>query len=316
LSDYPLRIQKLQPQDPYLQPLLEEAALLLPGNEFDRVKGKMALEDIIHSSQGLVLRRQQEILAMLLYTIKESTCRVSFAYAQKEGDARLLLFHLLKGLVALAELDGELSNIRCDVVAWFPDSLEQALQLNNFTRIERKTMRRVAAYPTNAPPFPPAFRQIPWDTWLTTPASQILHLAFGAGFEGSWDRSLTEMSGCKQFLSDCYTGRYGTFDPAISFALQYENMWAGIALASWSNGGEGFIPAFGLLPQYTGKGIGSIMLHHLLLHFGRSHFPPPAIELAVSKDNKPAVALYEKFGFSERSRFYVYYRDIKQLSAS
>ena len=111
-------------------------------------------------------------------------------------------------------------------------------------------------------------------------------------------------------MADCYSGRFGNFDSRISFALQHENHWAGIALGTWSSGGEGFIPAFCLLPEYSGKGLGSYMLEVLLANYGKSAFPPPAIELAVSTANLAAVNLYLKYDFRMQKTFSVYHKDV------
>ena len=309
VSNLSYRLQKLRPEHADLLPLLDEVALLLPGNEFDRIRSRLQLEDALHSSPGLMLTQEERVIAVMLYTIKGSSCRISFAYALKEEEPVEMLCHLFHGLISLAKADKQIASLRLDVVPWFPLAVEQALQLCGFTRVERLVMRRSNSYPRMVANFPPGYRLVPWEGGLNA-AAEILHRSFGTTFEGSWDRNLTELDGCRLFMADCYSGRYGNFDDRISFALQYENYWAGMALATWSSDGEGFIPAFGLLPNFTGKGLGSTMLAHLLQRYGQAAFPPPAIELAVSAANTAAVGLYGKYGFKERSYFSVYYLDM------
>ena len=304
------RIQQLQVDRYGLQPLLQEIKDLMPGNAFERQQGVQQLEEVMRRSQGLVLKRGEQIVALAVYLIRGNSCRLSFAYALKGESSQLMLQYLFQGLLSLAESDPNIDSIRFDIVPWFPLNIELALKELGFTCVERMLMRRCEAYPIHAPSLPREIKLVPWDTWLTTPVAQILLLAFGGGFEGSWDRSLKDLSGCKQFLADCYSGRFGTFDARISFALQQENLLIGMSLASWSTEGEGFIPAFGLLPQFTGQGLGSIMLAHLLKRYGESAFPPQGIELAVSEENHAALHLYQKYGFMEKSRFRVYYLDI------
>ena len=305
-----LSVQHLDPDHLNLQPLLDEVALLFRGNDFERQNQMLQLRDLMRRNQGLVLKQGDRVLALLLYYLKAKTCRLSFAYALADYHPEVVLRHLFQTLISLVIEDREINSIRCDVVPWFPQSVASALSGLGFTRVERMVMRRDLPCPERAPAFTPGIKLVPWDTWLTAPAAQILHLAFGMGFEGSWDRSLAEIAGCRQFISDCYSGRFGTFDAAISFALMQENQWVGMALATWAGEGDGFIPAFGLLPQFCGKGIGQTMLAQLLKRFGQATYPPGGVELAVSVDNTAAVRLYQKFDFRRRSSFEVYFLNI------
>lgn len=293
-----------------MRPLLNEVFEILPGNPSERHASLQRLEENMRLNQGLVLRQEDKVLAMLLYYLKGSSCRISFAYALERLNPIFLLHHLLLGLISLAEADANINTIRCDVVPWFPPSVSQAFESAGFAKAERMLMRRSGGFPASVSPFPDGIKLIPWEPWLNTPAANILHLVFGQSYESKWDRDLAEIRGCKQFLTDCYSGRFGIFDPSVSFALQQDNLWVGLALASWSSEGEGFIPAFGLLPNFVGRGLGSTMLSHLLMRFGKSTFPPSAIELAVSEENRSAVQLYHKFHFQINSRFRVYYRHI------
>jgi len=306
------RIQELRVDRYGLEPLLAEISDLLPGNAFERQSGLQQLEELMRRSQGLVLKQGERILALLIYLIRGNCCRLSFAYALRDAQPQLMLQYLFQGLLNLAQEDPNIDSLRFDLVPWFPLSVELVLQALEFTCVERMLLRREEPCPSTVPPFPDGIRLIPWDTWLTTPAAQILLIAFGGGFEGSWDRSLQEQSGCKQFISDCYSGRFGTFDARVSFALQQDNLLIGMSMAAWSKEGEGFIPAFGLLPQFTGQGLGNLMMAHLLKRYGESTFPPRAVELAVSEENRAAVHLYQKYGFREKSRFRVYHYEISR----
>jgi len=310
------RIQQLEVGRYGLQPLLDEICELMPGNAFERQNGIQQLEEVMRRSQGLVLKRGEQILALVVYLIRGNSCRVSFAYALRSAQPQQMLQYLLQGLVSLAQDDPEIHSVRFDFVPWFPLDVELALRSRGFTCVERMLMRRADPLPVTAPSVPAGMQIVPWDSWLTAPAAQIMLLAFGNGFEGSWDNSLKDISGCKQFISDCYSGRFGTFDARVSFALRQNNLLIGISLASWAREGEGFIPAFGLLPEFTGRGLGSLMLMHLLKRYGESTFPPLAIELAVSEDNHAAVRLYSKNGFKEKSRFKVYHLDVSQAETA
>ena len=305
-----LHIAPLQADDLALSPLWAEIATILPGNNLDRQTSLLLLQENARSNQGLVLRRGDHIYAFLIYNIKGVTCRINFAYAESAYHPDILLHHLFAGLIALARADKNILSLRCDIVSWFPECIRQAMASNGFTKVERLLMRREKEMPQEACRLPSGIRLVNWESWLIKPATEMLYFIFGNGYEASWDRSLSDFAGCRQFIAEACSGRFGFFDPKISFALQFQNMWVGLALASWDQNGEGFIPSFGLLPNFVGQGLGGAMLHTLLHRYGSSTFPPTAIELAVSEENRPAVKLYHNYDFKIKSRFKVYYLNI------
>jgi len=63
-----------------------------------------------------------------------------------------------------------------------------------------------------------------------------------------------------------------------------ETIWLGIAISE----------------PFQGKGIGTLMMSHLLT-FARIE-KIPSIKLAVDRDNEAAIPLYQKFGFKEINR--------------
>jgi len=186
-----------------------------------------------------------------------------------------------------------------------------ALNTAGFANAERMTMRiDPRDIPTDIQPYPAGVKLVPWSQWLNSAAIQMMHESFRDSYEALWDRDLVDINGCQQYMADCFAGRMGNFDPDVSFMLQHNEQWIGLALATWVGDREGFIPIFGLSPEHAGKGLGSIMLANLLWRFGMSSPSPLGIELAVSAPNTAAVRLYQKFHFYSVSNFRVYYRHI------
>lgn len=62
-----------------------------------------------------------------------------------------------------------------------------------------------------------------------------------------------------------------------------------------------------VLPEHRNKGIGSLLLKHLIDLVKIKHIQ--SIILEVKKDNKPAISVYEKFGFKIVGYRHRYYRD-------
>lgn len=60
----------------------------------------------------------------------------------------------------------------------------------------------------------------------------------------------------------------------------------------------------GLLPDYTGKGYGNILMEHILEYIQQHHANYRAVQLVVASFNKRAINVYKKAGFTEDKRFY------------
>ena len=304
-------LQPLRVGDPNLRPLLYEISTNHASNHEDQQRFLQYFEDNMRRSQGIVLSHRDKALGLMLFRLKGNCCHLNYMYALERMNPEDMLTGMLEGLVSLVEADKGINTIRYSTPERIPKASSVALAAAGFSSADRMTMRLNSSdLPHEISTYPPGVRLVPWSQWLNAPAINMLHVSFRDSYEALWDRDLVDINGCQQYMSECFAGRMGNFDPDVSFMLQYNEQWIGLALATWAGDREGFIPAFGLAPEFAGRGIGSIMLGNLLWRFGMSSPSALGVELAVSSQNTAAVRLYQKFHFYPVSNFRVYYRHI------
>lgn len=91
---------------------------------------------------------------------------------------------------------------------------------------------------------------------------------------------------------------------AVYFVVKDEGKCVGYC-GLWNVAGEGDITNIAVLPEYRRRGIGSILLETLIRHASGLHLS--LLTLEVRAGNKPAQALYAKYGFKRigaRKRYY------------
>ena len=61
---------------------------------------------------------------------------------------------------------------------------------------------------------------------------------------------------------------------------------------------QGWVFAIGVLPQFRQKGVGNLLLQTLIGELGKREVSQ--LLLTVSPENRPAISLYQKFGFCKQ----------------
>jgi len=299
-----MQIARLIPTDLCLEPLIEEIGVSLDHTVYSKTTTLSNLRDLIQSYQGLVVSDSSRIYAFLIYHLKGSVCYLDFAFAGSHKTRKAMLIQLIAALTRLSKDDPEIETIRCDFIPWFADALPEALLANHFLLSPRLLMRADTPYRFPVEPCPDS-TLLPWQPEYHQIAAKLLLEIFAGSEESKWDLSIRSVAGCRQFLSETYSGRFGIFDPSISTLLKYKDQTAGLALCSWGEEGEGFISAFGILPQFAGHGLGTGLLRHVLREFDAMQ--APAVELAVCQTNEAACRLYTSHQFEIKDKASLYY---------
>ena len=284
-----MQISRLLPQDLRLEPLLSEINRGLEDSVYSQVSTMQNLRDLIESHQGLIIADQSTVYAFLIYHLKEPVCQIDFAYATFKKPAVTLLSHLLGGLIQLCEQDSQIHTIRCDFIPWFGRDLQKALVQKRFQHCPRLLMSADAPF-GYIKEETEGIEMHSWQNTYTKTAAKMLVELFRGSEESKWDHNITTLIGCQRFLAETYAGRFGVFDPSISTLLKFRDEPAGLALCSWEEPSKGFISAFGILPEYSGLGLGGKLLRHVLSSY--EAMQAENVELAVSEANLPARRLY------------------------
>ena len=306
-----MQISRLQAHDKRLEPLIAEINQTLEDSVYSRTSTMQNLRDLLDSHQGLIIADQTTVYAFLIYHLKEPICQIDFAYATFEKPTKVLLSHLIGGLIQLCQADQQIHTLRCDFIPWFGSALQKALVSKGFQHSPRLLMRADVPFR-----FPEEgyqdIQMLAWHDSYTKSASRMLLELFRGSEESKWDHGITQINGCQRFLAETYSGRFGLFDPSISTLLKYQNHQAGLALCSWGEEGEGFISAFGILPEFSGLGLGGKLLRHVMRSF--EAMEAPAVELVVSEANLPARRLYSAQQFEVKDQASLYYLHLNSIS--
>ena len=76
----------------------------------------------------------------------------------------------------------------------------------------------------------------------------------------------------------------------------------------WNVADELQLNNFGIRPEYRRRGLGTLMLNHIMTRYDAEKPRPGKIILEVSSENLPAISFYKKNGFIETGRRKKYYK--------
>lgn len=306
-----MQITGLQADDLRLKPLFLEIEQSLRQNLYDFESVLTTLKDLTENHQGLILGDSSTVYAFLIFHVKEPVCFIDFAFASAQTKEENFLYHLLDALLTLCRQDGQIKSVRCDFIPWYGHKLQKALVKAEFQHSPRLLLR--AQGPFNlTETLSEQTEFLTWKTNFDNRGARLLKEIFANSEESKWDPVITERAGCLRFIADTYAGRFGIFEPSASYLLKYQNQDAGLALSSWNSEGNGFIAAFGVLPQYSGLGLGGRLLRRVLHSFDLAQ--APAVDLAVSESNIAAMRLYKSQKFKTIDRVSLYYYNLNALN--
>ncbi len=290
--------------DPRLNVILEEIRRVVYSLPLDHQRALHSLHEALRRSEGLVLYQDGLIIAFILYYSRGTTGRITFVYAMDRFSPQQATERLVREAAhRLAGRHG-VSVLRCDFSPWGQDYLSWALVNTGFRAVQRAAMRATAPFLVDKT-LPADAELVDWGPGLLEVAAHLLQASFGDGLDGQKDPAFRDTLGCRQLIAETCQGRFGIFDSSVSMLLRYQGEWIGLALGSWTANHDGFIPAIGLAPTVRGLGLGKVLLSELLQRF--AYASAPAVELAVTLDNRPAVELYKKMGFQFKETFVVHY---------
>jgi len=143
-----------------------------------------------------------------------------------------------------------------------------------------------------------------WSSAMFQQAGGVVHQAYAGHLDGEINDQYCSLDGALRFLHNIvrFPG-CGVFDVDASSVILREGSDEMVAMLLCSRVREevAHITQICVLPEYRGRGLGQMLLTHCAAQLTRRRFD--AITLTVTEGNTPAVALYERMGFSVRHKF-------------
>ncbi len=240
------------------------------------------------------------VSAILLAKQDNTRTTISFLHVLEPyrslGTGDALLAFALDSL----ETHGE---IFTEFVPFHPMDLGPVFERFGFKKIERQLMRSPTG--TIAPAYPSGFE-------FTHPSLSdlgALAAVLTETYVGHQERFLfpevhSELKAL-DYLSRASAGHFGQHQPDYTVAVWKDGQCAGFGVGCQVLPGLGFVLHLAVWPAFQRRGIGTGLLLALSAAFAREGLD--YIALGVTCDN-PAVKLYNRAGFREKTRIPVYYR--------
>jgi len=234
--------------------------------------------------------------------------------SQRGEEAQLRLLHALDGApdaapVLLARVDellrpGETRRITGSLPLGPQDPLLAALRGQGYavTPRARLVLEWAAARPA-APP--PGYELQPWQDRFQDAAVTLLERAHRESADSALHPEWAGREGTARLLQAVYAGRFGRFDPAQSATAWAAGALAGLSLNVWHAAlpDQGFILDLAVAPAHRRQGLARALVAAAAAAFQEAG--AHRLGLAVTLDNRPAVALYAGLGFQVDQYFSV-----------
>jgi len=151
--------------------------------------------------------------------------------------------------------------------------------------------------------FPPAvpigYRLVPWNRELIEAHAEVKYLSFREEIDANVFPCFTELAGCQRLMSEIV--RKPGFLPQSTWLAVYGGQGEPIEFCGTVQGirdrsGLGAIQNLGIVPEHRGRGIGTALLFKALRGFRQAGLTRAFLE--VTAENRGAIRLYERVGFS------------------
>jgi len=155
-------------------------------------------------------------------------------------------------------------------------------------------------------PLPDAYRMVPWDQDLISCHAEAKYLSFRSEIDANVFPCLGNLPGCLR-LMDEIRQREG-FLPEATWLLEHIGTgqrgreFCGTVQGVSADHGYGSIQNLGVTPWHRGQGLGTILMDWALSGFQRVGLRRAYLE--VTAQNRAAVRLYERMGFTRARTLY------------
>jgi ribosomal protein S18 acetylase RimI-like enzyme len=254
------------------------------------------------SSEGVVAFAGGTLMGLVLVEIVDHSAEITFPWMREQDTA--LADHLIAAtLQAIREGHHDVRHIRAERQSLPGQADMTVMQSAGFFCCWRRRMQLDLPGWEAQGEAPPGYRLVPWDIRFLDQAATVVYQAN----LGTLDAILyapffgESPAQCRTGLLSILAGRYGPLHPrATTCALQGDTL-VGINLILSSGADWTSVVEISVDPTHQRRGIGrALMVQSVkMLQYERVE----RVELAVTRDNTHAAALYESLGFTDIGDF-------------
>ncbi len=268
------------------------------------------LRNLTHHSRGIVARHGDNLQGMILYEISDNTAELSIPWSIT-NNATLHSEMLTAAVQDINLKHPTVRYIRAERQL-FPDYASTIGMADaGFACYWRQRM--LLNMPTYLPecPLPIGYHYAPWNIRDLDAVAQVVFTANQGTLDALLYRPFFGESPmeCRHGLLSILAGRYGPLHTRSTSAIFFERLLVGISLVLDDDASKASIVEISIASPHQQRGLGKALLTHSLRILQNMHVE--SVELAVTKDNLPAIRLYQSLGFAANGDFPVcIYEDI------
>ena len=176
------------------------------------------------------------------------------------------------------------------------EELGEFLAMKGFKQIYRRKMKIEKKSLQDSQPFPSSLQLISWDDKYTEQVSQLCVDFSNVRADRELFPYFHDLQCSLKFSKKVKEHAWGRFYPELSFILLHQERPIGICFITEFDPNFGYIPYFGIHPDFQKLGLGFKLLTLCLLNVFDQKTQWDRVELDVTR-GIPAENLYEKVGF-------------------
>jgi len=242
---------------------------------------------------------------IIVCTQREGHGRVNFIHVLTDHQGKEIERLLIERAVAEFEKAG-LEQITSEaLVLGDGEAVRDAFITLGFRSLGRMVMSlKLISLPEPVPS--PGYELVPWDDRYL---ESVVQLIFEANRDGP-DRliypELRTAEGTGHMVQGIRAGAVGPFDEEASSLTLRDGSPCGTILFTRPAPDQGFVAEMAVAEEHRGKGLGKALLARALAIAQKQGIG--TVKLGVTEENRPAVGLYRKLGFTPEQRLTAYIR--------
>jgi ribosomal protein S18 acetylase RimI-like enzyme len=257
-----------------------------------------------HALSGCVALERGSAVGYSFYVLEDYKGLIGGMYVSSRQDqgpiGRRLLEEMLYNMRALPQMQ----RIEAQLMP-FGGPVDDALRDQGFRLHTRQFMLLdLAKHQERAPSINSGLRLDRWNDRYFEPCAKLIYLAYANHIDGDINDQYRSRHGALKFLKNIILlPGCGQFQPNASFVLRHPggDELAGAVLTSEVAEGVGHTTQICVQPGFQGHGLGRILMQTAADALRSLHFKE--LTLTVTAENKTAVHLYERLGFTTIKSF-------------
>ena len=261
----------------------------------------------IASSEGIVaLNQQGELSGLIVFEITDDAVEISFPWCREYLPE--LLEEITRALIQILDEYPHCPQQRRAERPITPgDADPYGLVQSGFICHWRTRMHKDIDTWLQPPQLPAEYRLLPWHARYIDDAAKVIFQAN----KGTLDALLyapffgDSPAQCRKGLLAILAGRYGNIHQQASQIVLAKGEMVGVNLVINEDTELASVVEISVLPAFQRRGLGRALMQQAIFVLTENHYD--RVELAVTKDNFPAVHLYQSLGFYSVGDFPVCY---------